>query len=186
MDDSAIVKLYLERDETAIERTDEKFGQRLRSIALGIVKDSGCAEECVNDAYMQAWNSIPPAKPEAHLYAYLARIVRNICLNRCRDQSRLKRSAHICELSRELEECIPAPETIEKSMDDELIKETINSFLGSLAPEKRSIFIRRYWYLDSVADISKRFGISQSKIKTTLFRCRNGLRKALEKEGYEL
>lgn len=185
MDESAIVRLYLERNESAIEQTDKMFGDRLRSLAYGITGDRGCAEECVNDAYLRAWNSIPPNEPE-HFYAYLARIVRNLSLNRCRQEDALKRSAHICELSRELEECIPAPDELEKRLDDEEFKALLNSYLATLSEEKRSIFIRRYWYLESVAEISKRFGITQSKVKTTLFRCRAGLRKMLQKEGYEL
>ena len=97
---------------------------------------------------------------------------------------RLKRSAFICELSAEMEQCIPAPDDVESRVDDMALREAINGFLGTLGQEKRTIFIRRYWYLDSIAHISQRFSLSESKVKTTLFRCRNQLRAYLEKEGY--
>ena len=184
MDDNRIVELYLLRDETAIKQTSEKYGNRLRSLAYGIVNDHQTAEECENDTYMKAWNTIPPHEPRSYLYAFLARITRHISLNICRDRSRLKRNAFICELSTEMEQCIPAPDDTECRIDDIALGEAINGFLGTLSEGKRNIFIRRYWYLDSIADISKRFALSESKVKTTLFRCRNQLREYLEKEGY--
>ena len=186
MDDNKIVELYLLRDETAVKQTSEKFGTRLRALAYGIVNDYETAEECENDTYMQAWNTIPPHEPRSYLYPFLARITRHISLNCCRDRSRLKRSAFICQLSAEMEECIPAPDDVECRMDDIAFGEVINGFLGKLDEEKRNIFIRRYWYMDSIAEISKRFGLSQSSVKTTLFRCRIRLREHLEKEGYTI
>lgn len=186
MDDNRIVDLYLRRDEAAIRETAGKFGSRLRSLAYGIVDDRQTAEECENDTYLEAWNAIPPHEPRSYLYAFLARITRHIALNRCRERSRLKRSAWICEFSAELEQCIPAPDDVACRMDDLALGEAINGFLGKLDEEKRNLFVRRYWYLDSIADISKRFALSESKVKTTLFRCRARLRKHLEQEGYRL
>lgn len=186
MDDNRIVDLYLRRDEAAIRETADKFGGRLRSLAYGIVSDRQTAEECENDTYLEAWNAIPPHEPRSYLYAFLARITRHIALNRCRERSRLKRSAWICEFSAELEQCIPAPDDVACRMDDLALGEAINGFLGKLDEEKRNLFVRRYWYLDSIADISKRFALSESKVKTTLFRCRARLRKHLEQEGYRL
>lgn len=186
MDDNSIVELYLLRDETAIGQTAEKFGSRLRTLAYGIVQDHQTAEECENDTYMEAWSTIPPHTPGSYLYAYLARITRHIALNFCRARSRLKRRALICELSTELEQCIPAPDDAACRMEDMVLREAINSFLAALEEEKRNIFIRRYWYLDSIADISRGFGLSESKVKTTLYRCRNRLREHLEQEGYIL
>ena len=121
---------------------------------------------------------------DGRLNALGARITRHISLNCCRDRSRLKRSAFISELSAELEQCIPAPDNAACRMDDLALETALNAFLGKLDEEKRNIFVRRYWFLDSVADIAKRYGISESKVKTTLFRCRNRLRKYLNKEGY--
>lgn len=186
MDDGIIIKLFFERDETAIRHTSDKYGNRLRSLSHSIVKDKQTAEECENDTYMEAWNTIPPHEPRSYLYAFLARIIRHISLNCCRDRSRLKRSAFICELSAEMEQCIPAPDDVQCRIDDIAFASAINEFLSQMDGEKRNIFVRRYWYLDSIADISERFALSQSKIKTTLFRCRNGLREYLEKEGYSI
>ena len=186
MDDNRIVELYLQRDEDAIGQTAEKYGSRLRALAQGITGDRGTAEECENDTYMEAWNTIPPHEPRTYLYPFLARITRHLALNCCRDRSRLKRSALICELTAEMEQCIPAPDDMECRIDDMALSAAINGFLGGLDAEKRNIFIRRYWYLDSIADISRRYALSKSKVKTTLFRCRNGLKEHLEKEGYTL
>lgn len=186
LDDNRIVELYLQRDETAIKQTTEKYGKRLRSLAYGIVNDQQTAEECENDTYMEAWNTIPPHEPRSYLYAFLARITRHISLNCCRARNRLKRSAFICVLSIEMEQCIPSPNDVECRIDDIALSETLNKFLSTLDKEKRNIFVRRYWYLDSIAAISERFDLSQSKIKTTLFRCRNQLREYLEKEGYTI
>lgn len=186
LEDGKIVELYLNRDETAIERTSEKFGSRLRSISNGIVKDAETAEECENDTYLEAWNIIPPNEPRDYLFAFLARVIRNISLSCCRKRSALKRSAFICELSSEMEECIPSPDDFDCRIDDMAFAEAINRFLSSLDAEKRKIFVRRYWYADSVSEISEKLLISESKVKTSLFRTRKKLREFLEKEGYTL
>ena len=130
MDDRSIVALYLRRDETAVRQTAEKYGSRLRTLAYGIVNDLQTAEECENDTYMEAWRTIPPHEPSDHFYAFLARITRHISLNCCRDRSRLKRSAFICELSAEMEQCIPAPDDSSCRMDDLALRTAINDFLG--------------------------------------------------------
>ena len=183
MDDQRIVDLFLERDETAIEQTSGKYGKRLFSLAYGIVMNHETAEECENDTYLKAWNSIPPHEPREYLYAFLARITRRIALNCCRDRMRLKRNAAICEISTEMEQFLPAPDDVEKSIDRMVLTETINRFLGSLTEEKRCIFVRRYWYADPVSAIAKRYSISESKVKTVLFRSREQLRERLRKEG---
>lgn len=184
LDDGKIVELFLRRDESAIQHTSEKYGGRLRSLSRGIVGDAQTAEECENDTYAEAWDSIPPNEPKDYLYAFLARIVRHISLDCCRRRSRLKRNAFVCELSAEMEQCIPVPDDCECRNDDMALSDAINGFLASLSAEKRNIFLRRYWYLDSIADIARRFGLSESKVKTTLFRSRIKLREHLEKEGY--
>lgn len=186
LEDNAIVELYLRRDESAVARTAEKFGARLRALAQGIVDDRQTAEECENDTYLQAWNAIPPHEPREYLYAFLARITRHAALNCCRQRSRLKRSAVICQLSDELEQCIPAPDDAACRLEEAELCAAINGFLAKLVEEKRNIFLRRYWYLDSISAISRRFGLSESKVKTTLYRCRGQLREYLEQEGYSL
>ncbi len=186
MEDEKIVELYLRKDETAIEWTSKKYGQRLHALSLSIVDDWQTAEECENDTYMEAWNSIPPHEPKSYLYAFLARIIRHLSLNCCRKRSRLKRNAFISELSAEMEQCIPAPDNVECHIDNLVLQQAINGFLGTLGDEKRNVFLRRYWYLDSVADISKRYAISESKVKTMLYRTRKQLRKYFEQEGYDI
>lgn len=186
MEDTRIVDLYLNREESAIEETAKQYGNRLRALSFGMVGDKETAEECENDTYMEAWNRIPPHEPRTYLYAFLARIVRHISLNRCRADKRLKRHAVICELTAELEQCIPAPDDTECLLDDMAFRELINGFLRMLSEEKRNVFLRRYWYMDSVAELAKRFSISESKVKVMLYRCREAFRTYLEKEGYTL
>lgn len=186
MEDEKIVELYFERNESAIERTSEKYGKRLRAVSNGILKDIETAEECENDTYLEAWNIIPPNEPKTYLYAFLARIIRNISLNCCRKKNALKRNAFVCELSAEMEECIPSPDDMDCRIDDMVFAEIINKFLSELDAEKRKIFVRRYWYMDSVTEISEKLLLSESKVKTSLFRTRKKLREFLEKEGYTL
>ena len=186
MEDEKIVELYFERNESAIERTSEKFGKRLRAVSNGILKDIETAEECENDTYLEAWNIIPPNEPKTYFYAFLARIIRNISLNCCRKKNALKRNAFVCELSAEMEECIPSPDDMDCRIDDMVFAEIINKFLSELDAEKRKIFVRRYWYMDSVTEISEKLLLSESKVKTSLFRTRKKLREFLEKEGYAL
>lgn len=186
MDNDQIVELYLLRDQSAVRETAGKYGARLRGLSFGIVRDRQTAEECENDTYLEAWNTIPPHEPRSYLYAFLARITRHISLNCCRSKNRLKRRAFICELSAELEQCIPAPDDTQCRIDDMILREAINRFLATLDEEKRNVFLRRYWYMDSVAAISRRYDFSQSKVKTMLFRSRSRLREYLEREGYEL
>ena len=135
---------------------------------------------------MEAWNSIPPHEPKGYFYAFLARITRHLSLNCCRERKCLKRSAFISELSAEMEQCIPSPDDEESHIDSLILQQAINGFLGTVSEEKRNVFLRRYWYLDSVAEIAKRYALSESKVKTMLFRTRKQLRKYFEQEGYDL
>lgn len=186
MEDKRIVELYFQRDESAIQQTSEKYGSRLRQIAWKITEDRMAAEECENDTYLQAWNMIPPHEPVSYLFAFLARITRHISLDICRNRSRLKRKAFLVELSLEMEQCIPSPDDTQGKIEGILLGKVISDFLRKLPEEKRKVFIRRYWYLDSISAIAERYDIKESKIKTMLFRTRNELRCFLEKEGYLL
>ena len=185
MEDSKIVDLYLNRDECAIKHTAEKYGSLLRSLSQNIVGDAETAKECENDTYMKTWQAIPPHEPRSYLFAFLAKITRQLSLDVCRNRSRLKREAYISELSSELEECLPTHGDGDIT-DNIALSEAINGFLKTLTKEQRSIFLRRYWFMDSVSSISSRFSISESKTKTTLFRLRNRFRSYLEQEGYTL
>lgn len=186
MEDKQIVALYFERNEQAVEQTAIKYGARLRRISYGIAADRETAEECENDTYLQAWRTIPPQDPSDYLFAYLARMIRHISLDVCRTRSRMKRSAEITELTAEMEECIPSPDDTACRLEYKELGRAISCYLRTLSEEQQRIFIRRYWYLDSVAAIARRFGIGQSKVKMTLLRCRNGLKEYLKKEGYDL
>lgn len=186
MEDRDIVELYLSRDQEALRQTSEKYGGRLRSLAFHLVEDDETAEECENDTYLAAWQSIPPHEPRDYFYPFLARLLRHIALNRCRERKRLKRSALVCELSSELEECLAAPDDTECRVEAGELAQTINDFLGSLPAAKRIVFLRRYWYLDSVAEIGTRCAMSQGQVKTMLYRLRSQLRDYLEKEGFLL
>lgn len=186
MDDRSIISLFLERNAAAISSTKEKYGKRLIKLAYEITEDAQAAEECENDTYHGAWNSIPPHEPYDYFYTFLAHITRNSALNYCRSKNSKKRKALIEELTMELENTIPGQNNIEEMIDDMTLKDLLNDFLGTLSEEKRNVFIRRYWYMDSVERIAKGYGISASKVKSILFRCRNELKNHLIKEGYTL
>ena len=186
MEDEKIVQLYLERDETAIRHTAEKYGLRLRFLSFGITSDRQTSEECENDTYFEAWKRIPPNEPREYFYAFLARITRHLSVDRCRERTSLKHSGYIVELTEELEMCLPASDDIDSVMDAKMLGEAINRFLLTLSQEKRVIFMRRYFFLDTVSAIAKRCSVSESKVKTSLFRIRKDLKDYLIKEGYTL
>jgi RNA polymerase sigma-70 factor (ECF subfamily) len=186
VEDHRIVELYLHRDEAAIGHTAEKYGSRLRSLSMGIVDDEQTAEECENDTYLQAWNRIPPHEPYVYLFAFLARIIRNLSIDRCRSRERHKRGAVVIELSVELENCIPAPDDVQCRMDARELADIISGFLREQTPMSRDVFLRRYWFADSVQQIAQRYHVTQSKVKSMLFRTRNALREHLKREGYVL
>lgn len=180
MEDSEIVELFWQRKETAVEHTENKYGSRLYSLAMNILLCCEDAEEAVNDTYLTAWNTIPPKRPE-FLYAFLAKICRFTAYGKLDYKTAKKRQAEIVELTAEMESCIPAPS--EESVDGEEIGRLLNQFLAGLTEEKRLIFMRRYWFGDSISSISKRYGIGESKVKVSLMRTRKELKKHLKKEG---
>ena len=166
MEDDEIVGLYLKRDEAALSQTQSKYGKRLCAVSYVITGDKLTAEEVENDTYLRAWESIPPNTPYKALFAYLAKIVRNLSINVCKSRGRLKRAAMIVELSEEMEQCIPSRGRVEENFDAKLLSENISAFL------------------DTLEKIAKRFGMSENNVKVTLYRLREKLRVYLEKEGY--
>ena len=184
MDDSKIVDLYLARDESAIKETRKKYGANLRRISDNILNNKEDAEECEADTYLYAWNAIPPKEPRDYLFAFLGRIIRHLSIDRLRREAAEKRSAEYTELTHEIEECIAGNENVEGQVEATELCRLVDKWLGMCSPEKRKVFVRRYWYMDPVADICKRFGISRSKADTMLHRMREELRTFLEKEGY--
>ncbi len=184
MEDSQIVELYLSRDESAITQTSLKYGKKLRRIAQNILSNTETSEECENDAYLQAWNLIPPNEPRTYLFAFIGKIIRHLAIDRLKFYGRQKRFVLYCELTDEMQECIPGSIDISQEIDAKELSALINTFLESCSEEQRQIFVRRYWYFDSVAEICDKFSLPQSKVKTTLFRMREKLKKHLAEGGY--
>lgn len=186
MDDRAIIELYFARADDAIAQTDRKYGRYCHKIAYHITEDNQDSEECVNDTYLRAWESIPPTRPQS-LSAFLGRIVRNLSLDRVRRRLAEKRTCERLETVREeLWDCIPAESDTQKIADDLTLAEIVNRFLASLPDRTRRIFLRRYWYFASVKELAQEFGMTEGTIKMMMLRARKELREALEKEGFTL
>ncbi len=183
MQDERIVELYLKRDSDAIRVTKELYGEALKGIVYRILDDHGIAEECENDTYLALWESIPPHEPKDHFFAFAARIARNLALDRYRSEHRQKRQATMVELTKEMEECLPGGEDASRYLEQRELAAAMNVFLKNLPEEQRMLFLRRYWYADPVKDLSRRFGWSESKIKSILHRIRKKLKMYLEQEG---
>ncbi|MCD7848166.1 MAG: sigma-70 family RNA polymerase sigma factor [Oscillospiraceae bacterium] len=183
MDDNLIIDLYWARSEDAIGETDKKYGSYLGTIAYNILYSHEDSSEAVNDTYLRAWDSMPPERPNI-LSAYLGKITRRISLNKRRDQRAEKRGGgEINLVLDELSESIPSGFSVEQEVDAKALGETLNKFLGNLKETERDMFLRRYWYMDSVKDIAEMFGCGESKVKTTLFRIRKKLLATIESEG---
>ena len=185
MEDQGIIALFFERSEQAIEETDKKYGGYCYSIAYNILSNREDSEESVSDTYLAAWNTIPPRRP-SFLNAFLAKMTRHISIDRWRKLSAKKRGGgEIILALEELEDCVDT-HNVETELAKKELTRVLNAFLSSLPETERNVFLCRYWYLDSIADISERFAITESKVKTTLCRCRSRLREHLEKGGYTL
>ena len=181
MDDNQIIELYFKRDENAITETRKSYGKQLKSVAFCILRSSEDAEEVENDTYLKTWESIPPQRPRYFL-AYLVKICRNTALNVLQKRNMQKRNAVVIELTNELSQCIPDKKSLDYATEQEL-GELISIFLKSVSKENRIIFLRRYFMTESVAEIAKALGMSESKVKSSLFRTRNKFRSYLSKEG---
>lgn len=179
MEDLQIIALYWERSEQAIEETAQKFGRFCDKIAWNILRNREDAAECVNDTYQAAWSAIPPQRPQK-LTAFLGRITRNLALDRCDRQKAQKRGGGLELLLSELEDCLPGTEQVENALENREIARVISQFLRSCSPEERRLFLRRYWYCDSIGELAAQDGLSESKVKSTLFRMRRRLRQCLE------
>lgn len=186
MDDRQIVDLYFERSETAISETAQKYGRYCRYIALNILHNDEDSEECVNDTYLRAWNSIPPHRPSV-LKTYLGKITRNLSLDRYEKLNAEKRNGGQMSLVfDELQECLPSLERTESIIDEIALTDVFNHFLSSLSSEQRKVFMRRYWYLSPIKEMATEYGLSESKVKMSLLRSRKKLKKILEKEGISI
>ena len=184
MDDSKIIELFFARNEDAIKHTDDTYGRRLFHLADNVVHNDQDAEESVNDTYMKAWDTIPPQRPE-HFFAYIAKICRNFALKKIDWQKAKKRNAEVVTLTQEMENCIPDTYRAIEADARELGR-ILDAFLRTLTPENQMVFLRRYWYVDTIAEIAVRYGISESAVQMRLNRTRSKLVVYLAKEGIQV
>ncbi len=186
MDDEKIINLFWQRDETAITETDRKYSRYCFTISYSILDNNEDAEECVNDTYLHTWNAIPPHRPN-RLSIFLGKITRNLSLQKyIKSHAQKRGGGQVDVVLSELEECIPDQRGMDQWIEDNLIKESINHFLHKLRPEARMIFVSRYWHLNSIDHISERFNMTESKVKSILFRTRKKLKTHLEEDGIYL
>ena len=179
MDDRRILDLYFARSEDAIRQTKDKYGRLLFGISYNIVKSDGDAEECVSDTYMSAWKSIPPARPN-HLSAFLAKIVRNLSLNRYRKNRARARLMNNEAIFEEIEACVPDGGYIAGDLE---LRDALNAFLSGQPKNSRMIFVKRYFYMKDIIDIADDMNMSPSAVRVSLSRTRGQLRDFLQKAG---
>ena len=186
VEDKQIIDLYWARAETAISETAKKYGRYCHSIAFNILHSHEDSEECVNDTFFNAWRAIPPQRP-SKFAAFLGTITRHLSLNKWEQYSAEKRGrGQVPLVLEELNDCIPASENVEQVVDDLALTELLNRFLGTLSTDSRKIFMRRYWYMNTIKEIAKGYSMSESKVKMSLLRSRKELKQLLEKEGFDL
>lgn len=185
MEDLQIIDLYFKRDEAAISETDKKYGAFCHSIALNILSIHADAEECVNDTYVQAWDTIPPQRP-AKFGAWLGRVVRNISINLWNKDRRQKRYAGMEQLLDELGDCIPSLQTPEREIEEKELTEIINKWLLSLLQNDRILFTRRYWNGEALNELAKECGTTPGKLAKRMYKLRQRLKLTLEQEGYSI
>lgn len=178
LEDEKIIELFFERSEQGIGELDKKYGKVCRRLSYNILNSSQDAEECVNDAYLGAWNAIPPARPHP-LLAYICKIVRNISLNAYYKKDAAKRGSAYSVAMEEIEACIADPNTAETELEARELARIMESFLDTLTAENRVIFMRRYWFCDSCKDIAELVGLSEKNISVRLTRIRQKLKNYL-------
>lgn len=185
MDDKRIIDLYWERDEAAIRETSLKYGRLCAYIVKNILASREDCEECLNDTYLAVWNVIPVQRP-SRFSAFVGRIARNLALKKYEYITAAKRNPAAVLSLEELGDCVSGTVEVESEIESRRIESAINDFLWQQGEEKRNVFIRRYWYFDSIEGISRLTGFSQSKVKSMLFEMRRKLREHLESEGIEV
>jgi RNA polymerase sigma-70 factor (ECF subfamily) len=181
MEDKRIIELFFERSEKAIEESGKKYGGYISSVAFSILASNEDTEEVVNDTYLRAWNSIPPQKPNK-LGAFLSTIARNLALDRYASRRKERENIATEAVLDELADCLPDTGGL-SAVDEIVLKNAVNSFLGSLTEQYRVVFMRRYWYMMPIAKIAKLSGLGEATVKTILHRTRKQFKEHLEKEG---
>lgn len=182
MEDEQILELFYARAEDAITQVKAQYGRACMHLLRNLLLSEQDAEECANDVYLALWNTIPPQRPKT-LLTYLLKIARNQALRRITYEHAQRREKKQVVALEELESCIASGETPEQALDRKLLEEEIDRFLRSIPKEDRLLFLRRYWFCDSVERLAELFGWSKSKVKSKLFRQRARLRKHLQQEG---
>ena len=182
MVDEKIIELFFERSEQAIKEVDTKYGRVCHNISYNILSDRMDAEECVNDAYLGAWNAIPPARPNP-LLTYLCKIVRNLSLKRYYMKEAIKRNSTYDVAMEELEAYLSSPNTVEAEVEAKELTRIIEGFLDTLSVENRVIFLRRYWFSDTYSDIAQRVGLTEKNVSVRLTRTRSKMREYLLERG---
>ena len=184
MEDLQIIELYFERNENAIKETDAKYGKLCFRVAYNILKNSEDSEECVSDTYLSTWNQIPPTRPN-NFMAFLCKITRNLSLKRMKFLSAAKRTSMATVSFDEIEGYV-SDDQLSKCIDEVVLGMIFSKFLRTETRDARNVFIRRYWFFDSVSEIAAQYSFSESKVKSMLFHTRNRLRDYLKKEGIEV
>ena len=186
MEDAEIVELYWKRSERAIGETKTKYGPFCRGVAFRILRSAEDAQECEQDTYLRAWNTMPPQRPNV-LQAFLGKIARNVALDRWRAAKADKRGeGQVPQLIDELADCLPDASGVFAGASEVELVELLNGFLAQVPREARHFFVRRYWYGDTVAEIARAYGATESKVKMTLSRMRGELKRVLAQEGVAL
>ena len=185
MEDQQILDLYFARSESAITETDRKYGRYCHSIAYNILEDHEDAEEIVNDTYLKAWNTIPPNRPEP-LKPYVGMISRHLSLDRYEEYHTQKRGGQVPLVLEELAECIPDNDSREDIGESVALKDALAKFIRSLPDKTQMIFLRRYWYASSAAEIAEEYGMRENSVNVLLHRTRKKLKDHLQKEGFDL
>ena len=183
-DDNRIIEMFFERSEQAIGMLSEKYGALCTRVAENVLTSEEDAEECVSDAFLAVWNKIPPERPDP-LSAYVCRIVKNLALKKLRQNTAAKRSAFETAID-ELEEHLSSGENVEAECDERELTELLNRFLADLPERERVLFVRRYWFGDSMEALAELFGTTEHNITARLYRTRQKLKKYLQKEGVQL
>ena len=181
LNDDEIVQLYFERSEDGIAKSQQQYGKLCRSVIRRILPDERDAEECLSDLWVRVWNSIPPERPRA-LGAFLARIARNLALDRLSYNAAEKRDSALTEAFEELAPCLVGADDTQRGAEAAEFRAWINAFLRAQTKENRVFFVRRYWYGESIREIARACDCSEEKVKSSLFRTRNRLREAMRKE----
>ncbi|MBR5537907.1 MAG: RNA polymerase sigma factor [Clostridia bacterium] len=182
MEDIAIIELFFQRSEQALTEAQQKYGAFCRKLAMDLLREARDAEECVNDTWQAAWQTIPPQRPRM-LGAYLGRITRNLAISRFRKNTAQIRTEGLTVLLSELEQCVPAGQNTEAAVEAILLGDYISNWLETLSADDRALFLRRYWFGESLRELAREAGTGEGHLAQRMYRLRLQLKKALEKEG---